>query len=208
VKQHEVIDVWEKNLPKLEKEFVNFPWEDERSYGNYLAQTYRYIIHSCKLLRYAAQKTEHSDLKKCLLHHDAEEDGHENLALNDLKKMGFSLEDFPELKETKVIYDTIYDQIDQYGPAAIIGYAMALEGLSARRCPEISQRLVEKWGRKKASLICLHGEVDPGHMEESFETLNFFTEDELDVVGKVILESIDRYISYLKSVQQYALAAA
>ncbi len=202
--KNEVIVTWEKELPRLESAFVNFNWENTSSYACYLAQTFRYITHSCLLLKYAATKTQNESLIKCLLHHDQEEDGHEQLALNDLKKLGFNLEQLPELETTKQIYASIYKQIDQYGPAAIVGYALALEGVSARRCPEIADRLTKQYGANKSTLIRLHGNVDPDHIKESFDVLNHFEDNDLQIICQVIVESIDRYIEYLAELEKTA----
>lgn len=197
MKIEEVKAVWEEHLPKLEESFVGFPWENETAYAWYLSQTYRYITHSCQLLRYAAERTEVEGLKHCLEHHDEEEDGHEKMALKDLERLGYSLNQLPELPITQQIYQTIYTQIDQFGPAAIIGYALALEGVSARRCPEIAQRLVARYGALKSTLIKVHGDLDPSHIESSFDVLQYFNEEELSRVAQVIQETVYRYREYL-----------
>lgn len=197
----QVKDVWNQHLPRLEQAFIDFNWEDEKTYAQYLAQTYRYITHSCQLLRYAAENTKNEALRECLYHHDAEEDGHENLALNDLKRLGYSLDEIPELPVTQQIYGIIYKQIDSHGPAAIVGYALALEGLSARRCPEIAKRLINRYGALKSTLIKLHGDVDPGHIHDSFNVLQHFSEAELDIVAQVMMESVNRYVEYLAALQ-------
>ena len=198
---------WDENVTKLEEGFLAFPWDNERAYAAYLAQTFYYVTHSVKLLEYAANVAD-PELKECLLHHVEEENGHEKLALNDLEKLGYSLEDFPESPESKEMYEAIYKGIDDHGPAPIIGYAMALEGLSARQCPRVAEILIDKYGRNKSTFIKLHGDVDPGHMEDSFEVLKFFNEDDYRIIERFIVESSERYLSFLGLVGKLAVAKA
>lgn len=211
MKQREVgVDVmgqFERNIGPLEKAFTEFPWESKQAYAAYLANTYRYISHSTKLLAFAAEHAKSAELKNCLLHHVSEEQGHENWALTDLKRLGYDISQFPELPQAKALYDTIYEGIKRHGPAAIIGYAIALEGLSARKCGEIASRLIKTYGPKCSTLIKNHGDVDPGHFGESREILKFFDDREKAVIVRFMKDSIDRYQAFLNALIEQASTA-
>lgn len=193
---------YETNVPKLEKSFMSYNWENRDAYATYLAQTYRYIIHSTKLLAYAAEHTKNNELKECLLHHVSEETGHEHWASGDLKRLGYSVDDFPENEETKALYGKIYDGIKSKGPAAIIGYAMALEGMSARVCPALTPTLLKNYGAKCSTFIKNHGEIDPGHAAESFNILKYFSASEMDTIVEYMDLSTQSYMKFLAAISK------
>lgn len=197
---HNVMNCFEDNMPRLERAFVNFPWENKAAYVEYLSQTYKYIQHSTKLLLFASTKTMDLELKNCFLHHIKEETGHENWAKNDLKNLGFTTDNITELDETIDLYNEIYLGIEKFGPAPIIGYAMALEGVSARKCPEIAMRLINKYGAKCSTLIKNHGDIDPEHLKDSHEVLRFFKDTELKIIEEFMTKSTDSYIKFLDTI--------
>jgi hypothetical protein len=122
------METWEANVNELGESFSTFPWQNEECYKQYLAQSYYYAIHSVRLLQFAADETSDPELKDRLLDLLKDEMGQENLALNDLRNFGVDIESYPELEETKELYEQIYEGIDLHGPAAILGYAITLGG--------------------------------------------------------------------------------
>ena len=77
-------------MAPLESTIKSFPWEDPLAYQLWSAQTYYFVLHSTRLFALASSRcllTENA-LHFKLLNHLAEEKGHENLALQDLKAMG------------------------------------------------------------------------------------------------------------------------
>lgn len=192
-----IVRVLDKEVPKLAKTFLEFPWENEECYSHYLAQSFFYVTHSVKLLKYAAEKTQNQDLKSCLLHHIEEEVGHELLAKNDLQRLGYNLNDFSEDPLTERIYQRIYEGIDRHGPAPIVGYAMALEGISALSCPGIARKLEARYGKQKSTFISLHAMVDQEHAKEGIEILKHFSDDELKVIEHYMRDSISIYTEFL-----------
>jgi hypothetical protein len=193
---------FEKNVAMLDSYFMSLPWNDKEFYAKYLAQTYYYIIHSTKLLKFAADHSKNPELTECLLHHVSEENGHEFWALGDLKKLGYKIEAFPEETSTKDVYGAIYRGIETYGPAAIVGYAIALEGMSAKVCPQLAPILIEKYGLKCSTFIKNHGEIDKGHSEESFKILKFFTPQEMNTIAEFIGSSSQGYLKLLQNLSK------
>jgi len=194
---------YEKHVARLDKAFMRYDWQSKEAYALYLAQTYRYICHSTKLLAYAAEVANSDELKSCLEHHVSEEKGHEHWVSGDLKRLGFDLKDFPENPETKVLYDQIYEGIKREGPAAIVGYALALEGMSARVCPKLAPELTKMYGSKCSTFIKNHAEIDPGHAAESFEILKYFSDLEKRSIAKYIELSADAYLKFLDVISVY-----
>lgn len=201
------LEHYNKYVDELGNDFENFPWENEDAYCAYLAQAYYYVTHSTKLLQYAADRSEGA-LKECLLHHIEEEKGHELMALNDFKKFGRSIDDYPELPETKLLYSAVYKGIDECGPEAIMGYSFALEGISAQKCGPIADRLIATYGRARSSFIHYHGRLDPDHVEEGFENLKLFTSEEVKSIIHYMEDSALNYASFLSAISNVKLAQA
>lgn len=199
---------YDVNVPKLDKAVMSYNWENKDAYAYFLAQTYRYIVHSTKLLTYAAEVAKSPELKECLHHHVSEEKGHEHWVAGDLKRLGYKLEEIPENPETKVLYDQIYKGIDRVGPAAIVGYALALEGMSAVVCPKLTPTLLKHYGPKCSTFIKNHGEIDPGHAAESFEILKFFSEKELDAIVEYMDLSTQAYLTFMEKIKAKHATAA
>lgn len=149
------------------------PWNDKHSYANYLAQTYYYVNHSERLLALAAARLGNEDdlMQRRFFKHLSEESAHDKLLLNDLKSLGFQLEDFPEASETKMFWETQYYKIEHQDPAALLGYIYFLEDLACSICPELTKLLTELYGKKCVSFLKLHGEEDPDHVTKAYEQI-------------------------------------
>jgi hypothetical protein len=204
----QIKQAYEQNVAKLDQAFMAYDWRNRDAYAEYLAQTYRYICHSTKLLAYAADVAKGGELKECLKHHVAEETGHEHWVAGDLKRLGYNIKDFPENPQTKDLYDSIYQGIKQEGPAAIVGYALALEGMSARVCPKLAPELTKMYGAKCSTFIKNHAEIDPGHAAESFNILKYFSENEKSAILKYMEMSTKAYLRFLAEISTIKKNAA
>src|SRR3712207_1317678 len=87
-----------------------YPWKHKASYANALAQTYYYVSHSTRLLAVSASRfaLEDEALHRRFAAHMVEEKSHHLLAAHDLKVLGHSLTDFPELPATHAFYESQY----------------------------------------------------------------------------------------------------
>jgi thiaminase len=148
------------------------PWENEAFYAQYLAQTYYYTFHSTRMLALAAARTSPGqfDYYRRSIEHIAEESGHENLALTDLKRLGHKIEDFSELPTTKAFWQPQYFLIDRSN-TALLGYILALEWLAVATFPAVLERLKTKFGAKSINFIRVHAEEDPDHVDKCFEQI-------------------------------------
>lgn len=200
-----VHETFEEHLPKLEKSFHEFPWENQQTYATYLAQTYYYVCHSTKLLAVAAQHTKTPKLASHLLRHKKEETGHDKWAMSDVKTLGYDVKTFPIFEETKNVYESIYKEIEQVGPAAIMAYAMSLEGVSARALPSIyEQRIRKSHGEKACMFVKGHADADPHHIVAGFKAAELLPKEDQTHWNRVFIESIDRYIRFLNKIRKVA----
>lgn len=151
-----------------------FPWGDRRAYGMYLAQTYYYVCHSVRLLATAAGRMSIEDnaYHRRFLTHIREENGHEMMALKDLENLGYTLEDFPELPETRMFWETQYYKIEHLDPLSVMGYILALEAIACEQCPWITSELKKHYPKNPHTFMRVHGEEDPDHVTKALEQIN------------------------------------
>lgn len=202
----QVRETLNESINKMSKKILSLNWQKQEFYEEYLAQTYFYVTHSCKLLKYSADKLKSGELYNCMIHHIEEESGHEKMAMHDLNYFGKKPADFTELKITKKIYDDIYNELDTVDPVApLLGYAMALEGLSAAVAPKLSQLVSETYSPKAATFLKLHGIVDQEHAQDSENTLDLLTDEQLEIVNDSIKRSTSRYLSLLDEISSISI---
>lgn len=165
---------YQKNFDLMAQAIRAFPWKDKRAYGMYLAQTYYYVCHSVRLLAVAAGRMSMQDnaYHKRFLTHIREENGHEVMALKDLERLGYTLEDFPELPETRMFWETQYYKIEHVDPLSVMGYILALEAIACEQCPWIVSELKKHLPDDPHTFMKVHGEEDPDHVTKAVEQVN------------------------------------
>lgn len=167
--------------------YEQMPWANREFYSNYLAQTFYYVRHSTRILALSAGRLDYENQQKIhlrFLKHLGEEANHEKLALNDLKFMGHTIDDFDELNTTRFFYETQYYKIEHQHPLALMGYILFLEVLAQNVCPPLSRKLADLHGKKSATFLLVHGEEDPEHVSEAkklLETLDARAIDHITV---------------------------
>lgn len=158
----------------LQNSYESLPWDNKEFYANYLAQTFYYVRHSTRLLALSASRLsyeEQQNLHLRFLKHLSEEANHERLAINDLKALGYTTADFPELNSTRFFYESQYYKIEHKDPLALMGYILYLEVLAQNICPPLAKKLTTIYGKKAATFLLVHGEEDPHHVEEAQKLL-------------------------------------
>lgn len=177
IERKEIIDLL-KSIPN-----------DRQQYANYLAQTYYYVNHSEKLLALAASRMNEEDrgMQRRFFKHLAEENAHDLMAKKDLENLDFKLEQFPEMVETKMFWETQYYKIEHMDPAALMGYILLLEDIAAEVCIPMFQEVEKNFGRKCGTFLKVHGEEDPGHVADAFKVIDSLDEKRRDIV-KINLE--------------------
>jgi thiaminase len=190
------------HLPRLEKAIHDSPWEDRAFYSLFLVQTYYYVSHSTELLEVAANSSKNLALAKHLKRHKKEETGHERWAEQDAKALGFDPKTFSEFDETKLIYQSVHNEILKVGPAAIMAFAMSLEGLAARTLPEVFKNRIEKLYPDACRFVKGHSIADPHHIEAGFKAAEMLSDEEKQDWNRVFEQCIDRYIGYLAKLKK------
>jgi hypothetical protein len=84
----------------------DFPWRQANCYADLMAQTHWYTRRTTRILGLAAVHFKHDcdQLHSRFLQHAAEEKGHEKIALNDIRHLGYDLNDFNESPLTMALY--------------------------------------------------------------------------------------------------------
>jgi thiaminase len=182
------------------------PWEDSEFYKEYLAQTYYFVLYSCRMLAMAASLTEPSrkEFYKRALHHISDEAGHENLALADLKKMGGKIEDHPESAVTRSMWESQFYKI-QRQPTSLLGYVLALEYVSVR-AREVRQRLGKIWGEECVNFARVHADEDPDHVDKAIQQIEALPESERVEIWRNYEQSCRMYSLLLEEARSTVVA--
>lgn len=144
-------------------------WSNKDVYAQYLAQTYYYVNHSEKLLALciALFKNEDRSMMRRFIKHLSEESAHDQLLLNDLKNLGYSIDDIEESSATKIFWETQYYKIEHEDPAILMGYIFFLEDLAGQVGSSLTQEVETLYGKKCSTFLRLHAEEDPDHVEKA-----------------------------------------
>lgn len=194
-------------IDEIAESALNFNWENEVHYANWLAQSFFYVQWTTRQLALASALTR--PMKEDSLHwrfieEAKEEKKHELLALSDLKNMGFSPDQFQELPHTSFFYQTLSYLILHEHPISILGYALTLEGFAAKRLVEIYPKVVTKYGDKCTSFLRLHCELDKDHFENALPHLQSCPPELLPLILKGINQCAAIYKGILNDIDASA----
>lgn len=180
-----------KHVKDLTQELLNFPWENKKSYANWLAQTYFYVRHTTCFLALSADAwgVKNREKQYKTLSHLRQELSHDLLLLEDLQSLGDSIQNHHEWPETQAFYQTQYYWIERETPAAHLGYAYLLEGVAHFAGPSICKQLTKAYGSQGASFLNVHAEEDTLHFEDGLSFLETFTEVELKVFRECLRQA-------------------
>ena len=158
------------------KQMQDAPWENPEFYANWLVQTTYYCRHTTRLLALCGALTpiEQQPMHNRFLKHAAEEKGHENLTLLDIKNMGKEFADYPEASATQSFYQTQYYWIEHVHPYAFFGYILYLEAYAAKYGQAITARIQKAHGDKATNFMRVHSEEDVDHVEKALEQVEKF----------------------------------
>jgi thiaminase len=192
-----------EQVEKVYSTFEAFPWNDKKAYADWLAQTYFYVSHTTRLLALAAARSSLEENKFHLkfIEHAAEEKGHERLCTADLKALSCNASDFSELPATSAIYHSLSYLIERGHPAAILGFAMVLEGLSAYKVKPVLDKLTQLYGRPASSFLRVHVDVDQGHNHETKDFLEHCNQHQIEVIRQGVQMIGHLYENMLFAVQ-------
>jgi thiaminase len=196
-------------LKKLEAITDRFPIHEKSVYGDWLAQTYYFVDHSTRLLAIASSRfsAQRRDFHYRFAEHIKEERGHELLALNDLKRLGFSITDFSELPETKAFYQSQYYWVHERNPIAFFGYILCLEVFAIGGAVRMYDRVCENHGPETGVFLRVHTKEDVGHVDEAFRHLEKLSAEEFALIEENMALSLFQYEKMYLAMMKRATAA-
>jgi hypothetical protein len=161
-----------------------YPWAEPKLYAAWLSQTYFYVRQVSRVLAAAAVRTplDEPEFHEHFLRAITEEKDHGIMALNDLRELGFEIEQFREQPLTKAFYQTLFFSIDTQGFPALLGYFFVLEGVAGARGTEIYRVLKEAYAGRAISFVEEHVILDAEHYPRSLAMLRGLRPDYLRVV--------------------------
>lgn len=199
---------YKTSITSLSNAFIDYPWHDKMAYAEYLAQTYYYVCHSTRLLAASASRFSQEDqnLHKRFINHISEENSHELLALRDLQKLGYNINDFSELPQTKTLYEIQYYKIEHCDPAALMGYIVALEALAAgSEIKRIKEKVTALYGKDCAKFIQVHADNDPDHIEKAMKVVEDLKTNRLPEINSNIEQTVICFIDMLNACKAKAI---
>jgi len=204
-----VVNTLNQMIDKLSQELSQLQWKDKNQYAQWLAQTYFYVRHTSEFLKLCEPILREKGLSDALAHnlsHQREEAGHEKLLLNDLKTLGFNIEDFKELPSIQVLYNYQYYWLKRHkSVAAHNAYALLFEGTAAQSGRILSDIVAAHYGKKAATFIEVHAGLDGEHFAEGLSALNSLPPKEAEQFRDSLLVTTRLYIETLKIIKGQAV---
>lgn len=186
-------------MDKTKDPILSYPWHDPVAYGLWLSQTYYMVNYSTRLVALAGALSpiDRNDLHARFVDHSQEERGHQKVCISDLKNIGFTLADFPQMFQSACMYQIQYFWIQQKHPIAFFGYTLALESLAGNFGSILFDRVREAHGEKAGNFLKLHSEDDIEHIEKAHDQLEKLNEAEKALVQENLEISSAIYRSML-----------
>lgn len=185
--------------------FTSMNLESRDVYANWLAQTFFYTSSSEEILRFCAEKSVESDMAQRWLEHADEEAGHENLAHGDLKRLGYKIEDFSELEETRLFYQTQFFMAQKYSGESVLGWVLVLEAFAASVPKEFIEKMISIHGKPATRFMFVHSNEDVEHVEKAYKAVEKL--ENIDLIIENIKMTKKRYIDVLHKCQSLAAQA-
>jgi pyrroloquinoline quinone (PQQ) biosynthesis protein C len=156
-------------------------------YTRFLVQSYYHVHAAYRVYCLAGARVPESDetIRRWLLQHSIEEQGHHEWILNDLAALGVDgkaiVEGYPE-PPTSALVGFMYYIASNHNPIGILGDSYVIEGLSQLYATILAQNL-EKMALPKDAVTYLarHGEADQAHMEHLRDLINKHVRTEQDL---------------------------
>ncbi|OXS13719.1 biliverdin-producing heme oxygenase [Zobellella denitrificans] len=140
-------------------------------YRAFLAQAYHHVSHTVPLLMAAGARmpASHEWVRQALVEYIAEEYGHQEWILNDLRACGGDAETVRQGRPGQAIelmVAFLYHQIDRHNPMALFGMVQVLEGTSVAIALTVAGQLRQglKLPEQAMSYLSSHGALDQEHL--------------------------------------------
>ena len=190
---------WDKEIGPVSDQMINLPWGNVEFYKSFISQVYYFVRYSTKMLAAAASVTENPEYYKRLVSHIREEEGHEKLALADLKNLGGKIEDYPEFGITRALWEPQFYKI-QRSPASLLGYILSLEMIPVHSYPEVLPKIRSTYGEKCVNFIRVHCEEDPAHVKDAINQIQSMPAAEKVLIEKNFIQTTEMMTHLLSEV--------
>lgn len=142
-----------------------------QTYLDYLAQAYHHVKHTVPLMQAAKTRLDerHGRFRHALDDYIAEETGHEEWILSDIRHAGGDAEavrlSVPGAA-TQAMVDFVYDYIERRNPMGFFGMVFVLEGTSVRLATQGAEAVARSLnlGPECFSYLRSHGALDQDHV--------------------------------------------
>lgn len=180
-------------------------WENPNIYKSWLAQSYYYTRHSTRMLAFAAGWTtpEKQSFYRRSLQHIQEEQGHDLIAINDLKALKASIEEHAEFSVTRALWEPQFYKM-QKNPATLLGYILSLEVLAMMMCGPLYEQLQKYYPAEACRFVKVHAEDDPEHVEHALSQIEKCTLEEREEILTNFHQTRDIYHLMLQNIQRMA----
>jgi hypothetical protein len=178
----------------VEPSFSKVNFADKSVYGQWLAQQYYIVCHSTPLLALSCGRSiDNREYHNRCIEHLTEEKGHEKMLLNDLKLLGFSLSQFPELDSTRAIYQCQYYWTEHECPTSFLGYVLFLEGLAVT----YGEKVYSMAQNHGSTFLKHHAGADEGHLEDAFAVIHALPENQKEKIAINLKQTASLYAAML-----------
>lgn len=170
-------------------------FSNKNVYGNWLTQQYYIVRHSTPLLALSCGRSiENRDYHIRCISHLSEEKGHDKMLLNDLNKLNFSLNSYPELNSTRAVYQTQYYWIEHVNPTSFLGYILFLETLAVKYGERVSSEA------KSGTFLKHHSDADEDHLKSAFSVIEQLSSIEKTLIIENLNEAAYLYSMMLNDI--------
>lgn len=189
---------------------LEYPWHDKHFYAAWCAQTYFYSRHVTRILLLAAA---HTDMGSPALHkrfsaHSGEEKGHEVLAKNDAKDLGYDVQEIGEFPVTRGFYAHQYYTIEHVNSEALFGWILALEGLAMVHGKKWAKTIKASNSQAPTRFVDVHTDEDPGHVEAAFNVVAGFDAKHTPEIINNMKFTVEMYFQILNRCQEFMAQSA
>ncbi len=199
-----IMNAFEKEVHNLCENVNNFNWEDQNNYAYWLAQTYYLVRHTTRFIGLAAGNSHLEDRERHYMwvNHLKEESHHDLVALKDLEKLGYKIDNIPLMMSADMISSLQYYFLERCEASSLMGYALCLEGLASIQGPKLLTRLEAIYDKKVVGFIRLHAEVDQHHFKDGLELLKGLPDQEQNDIIRNLQMSVVLYSKMLEEINQ------
>jgi pyrroloquinoline quinone (PQQ) biosynthesis protein C len=167
-------------------------------YEAYLKEAYHFVRMTSSYTPLGARRLDPQkrELRQWILHHSADEMGHEDMALNDLVRLGHKRADIVASKPlagTVAWQHFFYFQAAERPPFAAMGVLFFLEGMAARLSPIVVGKVLpalEGDLKKAIAFVREHGDLDVAHSAQQRDLLERHCTDPADIA--MLAETIEQ----------------